>query len=83
MRADLGIVDRLDPCVNEVNEVNYVPRSTRPPKYVPRRVCEVPKYEGSHAVSGNSIVSFSYGARIWCLLSRIISPASSRIFTSA
>ena len=25
MRADLGIVDRLDPCVNEVNEINYVP----------------------------------------------------------
>ena len=35
------------------------------------------------AVNCNSMVSFSYGARIWFLLSRSIRPDSSRIFTSS
>ena len=36
-----------------------------------------------HAVSGNSMVSFSKGARTWFLLSRPIIPASSSILTSS
>ncbi len=47
MRADLGIVDRLDPCVNEVNEVNYVPE-VRVPQYAPE--VRPPKYAKSRSM---------------------------------